>query len=422
MNKFDSAVPSIGPARQRPLPSDGRPSIGRSTPSNGVAGLAEVVIDRVETFVVALPTQRSFGVAGGSVAVAGTPSLRVLVKVSADGLAGWGEATPIPAWTYETVESIVSTIDRYLAPSVLGRPCWDLDGLTSTFDRVINRGVTIGAPLAKCAVDVAVHDLLGRACGVPLGVLWGQRRTEEITLGWIVSGQSAAEVAECVAEGRELGYGAFKVKIGVHTEAEDLAVVRAVRAAAPDAPLWVDANQAYPIDVALRTARLLAELDVAVFEQPLPANDIAGLRRLRDASPIPVALDESIRHPGDLATFVRLAAVDVAVAKVQRSGGLTLSKRLCALAEDSGVRLIGSGLTDSDVGLAASLHLFAAFGIDTPVDLNGRQFIDSVYATGETVVVRDGRASVPTGPGLGIAVDEDVVREIAVDVFEGLRR
>ncbi|MFG2168880.1 mandelate racemase/muconate lactonizing enzyme family protein [Micromonospora chersina] len=379
--------------------------------------LAGLTIDAVETYAVALPTIRSFGVSGGSVAVAGTPSIRVLVKVTAGGVTGWGEATPIPAWTYETAESIVTTVDRYLAPAILGRPAWDLDGVTTAFDRAINRGFTIGAPLAKCAVDVALHDLLGRALGVSVGVLWGQRRRETIQLGWIVSGQTAAEVADAVAEGSALGYEAFKVKVGLHSEAEDAAVVRAVREAAPDAALWVDANQAYTVDGALRMARRLADLDVTVFEQPLPANDVAGQRRLRETSPIPVALDESLRHPSDLATFVKLNAVDVAIAKVQRSGGLTLSRRLCALAEDAGVRLMGSGLTDSDLGLAASLHLFAAYGIDTPVDLNGRQFLTSSYATGATVEVKDGVARVPTGPGLGVEVDESVVRELAVDVL-----
>lgn len=381
------------------------------------ADLAGLTIEAVETYAVALPTIRSFGVSGGSVAVAGTPSIRVLVKVTAGGVTGWGEATPIPAWTYETAESIVTTVDRYLAPAILGRPAWDLDGVTTAFDRAINRGFTIGAPLAKCAVDVALHDLLGRALGVSVGVLWGQRRRETIQLGWIVSGQSAAEVADAVAEGSALGYEAFKVKVGLHSEAEDAAVVRAVREAAPDAALWVDANQAYTVDGALRMARRLADLDVTAFEQPLPANDVAGQRRLRETSPIPVALDESLRHPSDLATFVKLNAVDVAIAKVQRSGGLTLSRRLCALAEDAGVRLMGSGLTDSDLGLAASLHLFAAYGIDTPVDLNGRQFLTSSYTTGATVEVKDGVARVPTGPGLGVEVDESVVRELAVDVL-----
>ncbi|MEU3271927.1 enolase C-terminal domain-like protein [Saccharomonospora sp. NPDC006951] len=379
--------------------------------------LRELRVERIETFAVALPTLRSFGVSGGAVAVAGTPSIRVLVKVSADGVCGWGEATPIPAWTYETAESIVTTIDRYLAPAITGKPCWDLDGVNAAFDRAINRGFTIGSPLAKGAVDMALHDLLGRALDVPVSTLWGRRRSDRVALGWMVSGQTAGEVAEHVAEGGAQGYEAFKVKIGLHSPGEDLAVVRAVRAAAPDAPLWVDANQAFTAEGALRMARELAPLGVTAFEQPLPANDVAGLRRLREHSPVPVALDESLRHPTDLATFVKLDAVDVAIAKVQRSGGLTLSLRLCALAEDCGVRLMGSGLTDSDLGLAASLHLFAAFGIDTPVDLNGRQFVDSAYATGETVRISGGVAEVPPGPGLGVDVDEDVVRDLAVDVL-----
>ncbi|MEJ8638708.1 mandelate racemase/muconate lactonizing enzyme family protein [Streptomyces sp. MS2.AVA.5] len=374
-------------------------------------------IDRVETFAVALPTRRSFGVSGGAVAVAGQPSIRVLVKVTADGVHGWGEATPLPAWTYETAESIVTTIDRYLAPAVIGTPVWNLDAVDRAFDRAINRGFTIGAPLAKSAVDTALHDLLGRAAGVPLGVLWGQRRSETIELGWIVSGQSPGEVGDSVAEGSDAGHRAFKVKIGLHDEDTDAAVVAAVREHAPGAPVWVDANQAYTVDAALRMARRLDDIGITAFEQPLPANDIAGLRRLREHSPVPVALDESLRHPTDLATFVRLEAVDVAIAKVQRSGGLTLSRRLCSLAEDCGVRLMGSGLTDSDLGLAASLHLFSAYGIDTPVDLNGRQFIDSPYAS-ETVRVEKGVARVPDAPGLGVEVDEAVVRELAVDVLE----
>ncbi|MGI5420114.1 mandelate racemase/muconate lactonizing enzyme family protein [Actinomadura luteofluorescens] len=372
-------------------------------------------IEKIETFCVALPTRRSFGVSGGAVAVAGQPSLRVLVKVSAEGAHGWGEATPIPAWTYETAESIVTTIDRYLAPAIIGRPAWDLDGVTAAFDRAVNRGFSIGAPLAKSAVDVALHDLLGRAAGVPLGVMWGQRRRETIDLGWIVSGRSPGEVAQSVAEGRDLGFRAFKVKIGLGPE--DAEVVEAVRLHAGDeAGLWVDANQGYTVRSAITMARRLEDLGVTAFEQPLPANDIAGLRRLRDASPIPVALDESLRHPSDLATFVRLDAVDVAIAKVQRTGGLTLSRRLCALAEDCGVALMGSGLTDSDLGLAASLHLFSAFGVDTPVDLNGRQFIESPYA-GPTVEIRDGTARVPDAPGLGVEVDEQTVRDLAVDVL-----
>jgi len=374
-------------------------------------------IARVETLPVALPTLADFAVSGGSVARAGEPSVRVLVKVTAsDGTFGWGEATPIPSWTYETLESIATTIDRYLAPAASGIALWDLDALTRAFERAINRGFSIGAPLAKAAVDVAVHDALGKALGLPVYALLGGLRASRIALGWIVSTEGAGGAEASVREGRARGYAAFKIKVGLHGERDDVRTVERVRAAAgDDAFLWVDANQGYTVDVALRVAHAMASLGVAAFEQPLPSNDVDGLRRLRDRSPIPVALDESLRHPTDLATFVKLGAVDVAIAKVQRTGGLTLSRRLCQYALDSGVRLMGSGLTESDVGLAASLHLFGAFGIDTPVDLNGRQFIASPYAA-RTIDVANGEARVPEGPGLGIEVDEEWVRAHRVTV------
>ncbi|MFG2662313.1 enolase C-terminal domain-like protein, partial [Streptomyces sp. NPDC048425] len=197
-------------------------------------------------------------------------------------------------------------------------------------------------------------------------------------------------------------------------ETAEAARVAAVRDAAPDARIVVDANQAGTQDSALRLARLLAHLGVDALEQPLPANDIEGLRRLRDLSPVPIALDESLRHPTDLATFVRRGAIGIAVAKVQRCAGLTLSLRQCQLAEDCGIALMGSGLTESDIGLAASLHLLAAYDLVAPADLNGRQFLSSPYATGPTVQVRGGVAEVPTGPGLGIHIDEGTVRELTL--------
>ncbi|MFI9777912.1 mandelate racemase/muconate lactonizing enzyme family protein [Streptomyces sp. NPDC051956] len=381
------------------------------------ASRSAVVVERIETFTVALPTLRDFAVAGGGVTVKGQPAVRVLVKVTAsDGSTGWGEATPIPSWTYETTESIVSTLTHYLAPASTGLPLWDLDGLVQVCDRTIRRGWSTGMPLARAALDVAWHDALARSRGVSLGELWGRRRHDTVDLCWIATGSDPASLADSVAEGQAHGYRHFKIKTGLtpgEPETEEVARVAAVREAAPDARLVVDANQAGTQDSALRLARLLAPLDIVALEQPLPANDIEGLRRLRDLSPVPIAVDESLRHPSDLATFVRRGAVGIAVAKVQRCAGLTLSLRQCQLAEDCGVALMGSGLTESDIGLAASLHLFAAYDLVAPADLNGRQFLTSPFATGPTIRVRAGTAEVPTGPGLGIGIDEGTVRELA---------
>ncbi len=203
----------------------------------------------------------------------GEPSVRVLVKVTADdGTFGWGEATPIPSWTYETLESITTTIDKYLAPVAIGTPIWDFDQLARKFDRAINRGFPIGMPLAKGAIDVAVHDLLGKALGLPVYALLGGKRLDRIRLAWIVSSEGAGGAEASIPEGRQRGYGAFKVKIGLHGERQDVRSVERVRdAAGDDAVLWVDANQGYTVDVAPRVACELDHLDVTAFEQPLPA-------------------------------------------------------------------------------------------------------------------------------------------------------
>src|SRR5690606_39919810 len=134
-----------------------------------------------------------------------------------------------PAWTYETTETIVSTIDRYLAPAVVGLPLWDIDGVHQRFDRAISRGISIGSPVAKGAIDLAMHDAIGRALGVSVSKLWGQRRTESIRLGWIINADSPQEAVDAIDAGRAAGYNAFKLKVGIRTPTSDIAVVRAAR-------------------------------------------------------------------------------------------------------------------------------------------------------------------------------------------------
>jgi muconate cycloisomerase len=373
----------------------------------------DMQIDAVDVFVIRLPAIRDFTISGGSVATSSGTLPRVLTRITAAGEVGWGEATPTPAWSYETTESITSTIRSYLAPALLGEPAWNIDRAHATMDHAIHDGVTTGAPIAKSAIDMALHDLVGRILGVSVGQLWGQRRVDEIPLAWIVSAHGAEAAAEETLAGHNVGYRAFKIKLGIGSPGDDVARVAAVRAAAPDANIWADANRAYSSAEAIRLSRRLDDLGVDVLEQPLRANDPLGSARLREVSPVPIALDESLVHPVDLTTAARLGALDLAVAKVQRSAGLHRSRRLCALAEDLGLGILGSGLTDSALGFAASLHLFAAFGLTYPADLNGPQFIESPYLAGDDPVVVGGVARVPTGPGLGVEIDEKAVRRLS---------
>ncbi|MGH8798224.1 MAG: mandelate racemase/muconate lactonizing enzyme family protein [Caldimonas sp.] len=372
-------------------------------------------IAAVEVFVLGFPFKSTFVLAGGVAGAANALSHRVLVKLTtASGAVGWGEATPTPRWTYETTETIVSTLRHYLAPAVVGIPVWNLDALHRAMERAINPGVTTGSPLAKSAIDVAAHDAWGRALGVPVYQLLGGCRREAFDLTWMVSVEQPADAERVVGEGLAAGYTMFDAKIGMHGEAGDLDLLRRARRAAGSCRLQVDANRGYRVDAALRQARRFEALEIALFEQPLNGFNLSGYRRLQAASPVPIGIDESLRSVADLLEYVRADAIGVAVAKVQRNAGLYRSRQLCDAAEAAGLELSLSGLTETDLGLAAGLHLAAAFDIN-PLQLNGPQYIDTPFLR-ERVWAGGGRVRLPHGPGLGVEVDEVHVRRHALEV------
>lgn len=373
-------------------------------------------IANIEVFTLGFRFKSVFVLAGGVAGDASTLSHRVFVKLTTEsGATGWGEATPTPRWTYETTETIVSTLRKYLAPAVIGIEVWNLDALHRAMERAISPGVTPGSPLAKSALDVAAHDAWGRALNVPLYQLLGGCRRDVFDLTWMVSVQRPADADRLVAEGLDAGYTMFDVKIGMHGPAGDLDLVRRSRSAAGGRSLQVDANRAYRVDAALRLARQFEELGVALFEQPLNGFNLSGYRRLQAASPVPIGIDESLRSVPDLIEYVRADAIGVAVAKVQRNAGLYRSRQLCEAAEAAGLELSLSGLTETDLGLAAGLHLAAAFDIN-PLALNGPQYIDTPFLA-ERIWKGGGQVRLPHGPGLGVEVDEAYVRRHAIEVY-----
>ena len=383
-----------------------------SVASQQPAVLTRLKIEAIEVTVVNLPCKATFLLAGGTYSTEGEPTPRALVRVvGSNGVAGWGEVTPCPTWCYETSESITTTIRNYLAPALVGHPAWDIDGVHRTMERLINPGATVGQPLAKSGIDSALHDLLARTLEVPLYVLLGGKRLDAIKLSYVVSAHDADEAAEQTRRGLELGYTGFKVKVGIHGEHEDFRQVAAVAETAPKGTfLWVDANQGYELDSAIRQARRLADLGVEAFEQPLKGSRPSDFRRLVGLGAVPIAIDESICSPTDLMEYIKAGAVDLPVAKIQRCAGLGPSRLFCSVAEAAGLRLLGSGLCETDLGLATGCHLFSAHGIGTPVDLNGRQFVESAYLSRGAVIER-GTVTLSDSPGTGVEVDAELVRQ-----------
>lgn len=372
-------------------------------------------IAALDIFVLEFPFRTPFLIAGGVAGRPGEPSPRVFVRLESDGgVVGWGEATPTPRWTYETTQTIVATLKNQLAPAVRGIEVWNFDALHKAMDRAIGPGVTTGSPLAKSAIDVAAHDALGRALGVPVHQLLGGCRRKSFDLSWMISVSEPSGAQRLAEEGLEAGYTVFDVKVGMHGEAGDVHLVEATRKVVGDRVIQVDANRGYGLAAAKRQARRFGDLGVTLFEQPLDGFNLSGYRALCAQSPVEIGIDESLRSVADLIEYVRADAIHVAVAKVQRNSGFHRSRQLCQTAEAAGLGLSLSGLTETDLGLAAGLHLAAAFGI-SPLQLNGPQYIDTPFLS-RRVWRGGGLVELPDGPGLGVEVDEAFVRANAVEV------
>jgi muconate cycloisomerase len=354
----------------------------------------------VTVYTVRAPIRAVLQFPRGAVATA-SGAMHVFVRVrDTAGRTGWGEARPSPRWSDETVETVTGTIRDYLAPALIGCLPWDFAGIHAAMDAVIAPGRTRGQPIAKSALDMAVHDLLGHQLAVSLPALFGRAAAGRIPLCWVVSADTADAATQQAADGWTAGYRGFKVKIGVHPTA-DLDLVAAVRAVAPTAYLWVDANQAYDVATARQRCRALAKLGVDVFEQPTPARDILALRRLCADGGVPIAVDESVFSATDLLQLLHMEALDILVVKVSKLGGLWPARRCLDLAEEAGIGILGSSLTESGLGAAASAALFGAYTLAGPADINGSQFLQPSPDVPACPVV-DGMLVVPTGQGIGI--------------------
>jgi len=345
-----------------------------------------------------------------------------LVRVATDaGLVGWGEC-------YGPPEPIKAVIDAVYAPLILrGADPFDNEVL---WERMYNRMRDYGqkgvAVAAIAGVDIALWDLKGKAVGLPVCKLLGgvfRDRVQAYATGMYFTETDdlpaalAAEAAGYVAQ----GFRAVKLKVGLGLAA-DRANVRAVRAATGDGvTLMADANHAYDPKEAIRLGRMLEEHGVYWFEEPVPPEDIAGYIEVKAALDLAVAGGESEYTRWGFRELLGRRAVDIVQPDTCGAGGLTECKRIMALASAHGIQYTPH-VWGSAVGLAASLHL-AATVPDNPPSLHPTPLLFEFDRTENLfreqlaltpIVQRDGVIAVPSGPGLGIEIDQRVVERYRV--------
>jgi L-alanine-DL-glutamate epimerase-like enolase superfamily enzyme len=270
---------------------------------------------------------------------------------------------------------------------------------------------------AISGIDIALWDLLGKATGQPVGRLLGGRYRERVKPYASLLMREPEVLAELLRELKGQGFRAFKIgwgPFGRHSHAYDEQIVRAARAAVgADADLMVDAGGSdafwsHGYKWALRTAHMLAEYDVAWFEEPLKPDALEDYVQLRLRAPVPISGGEVLTRRQSFQPWLTAGALDIVQPDVTKVGGITESRRVAWMAEAYGVRFIPHGWNTA-VGLAADLQLASAFADTDLVEyLTGSPYVDEIVSGGWRLD-KDGLLPIPDAPGLGISLDQDAV-------------
>ena len=374
------------------------------------AGLQrDFAIVSVRSTIVDIPTVRRHELSSLSV----TAQSYVIVELRLEnGVEGIGEAATLggPRWSEESVESIKSAVDAYLAPALIGAPANRFEAARTRMEAAAKRNNA-----AKAAIESALFDAVGKTLGVPAVQLLGGAVRESLPVLWtLASGDPAQEIEEAERKLAARLHNTFKVKIGAQTPEADIARLSSLARALTDrASLIVDANQAWDETTALRYLPVLAEFGVRLVEQPLPAWNLAGMARLRPRSTVPLMADECVFSAHDMLDVVRTGAADVVSLKLVKHGGLLATRNVAAVAEAAGIGLYGGCLLESSIGAAAHLQVFGglrelAWGCE---HFGPQILVDDLVE--QPLRFADFRIHLPAGPGLGVTLDQEKLRRYA---------
>jgi L-alanine-DL-glutamate epimerase-like enolase superfamily enzyme len=337
---------------------------------------------------------------------------RLLVELTTeDGIVGWGE-------TICLLDAIPAVLDKVVMPLAIGR---GVDEVERFHRHVLGAGYyhhKRAAVMAMCAVEMAMWDAFGKACGQPLHRLWGGRWRERVALSAYLLQSDPKIVAEDARAYLAQGYETFKLKIG-YDERSDIELTRIVREViGPDRPLRLDVNGAWTPGTAKRQLQRLLPYDPAYVEQPLELDDLAGHAALRMSQSVPIALDESAYTLQDVGNIVRAQAADVILLDPHEAGGLWQTVKAAAIAESVGIPVTLHSGGELALSQAAYLHLAASIPNMTLAIDNERQHLAGDIARA-LIPIERGAMAVPEGPGLGVEVDIDLVRKHEVNDITG---
>lgn len=332
----------------------------------------------------------------------------VLVEILADGVTGWAEVTTTegPFYNSETAETAWPIIRRFLTPLVLGKNLSSASEIPRIFSAIR------GHEMARAAVENAVWDVEAQQKNIPLAKLLGGTHSE-IQCGVSLGLQATPEVLlEKVAIELQAGYQRIKLKI---KPGQDLDFVRAVRKANPNILLSVDANSAYTL-ADVEHLKRLDEFNLLMMEQPLWWDDIANHAKLQKQLKTSICLDESIRHARDAEAALDLGAARIINIKLGRVGGHTSAREIQALCLARNTPVWCGGMLECGIGRVHNIAISSLRGYTLPGDVSAsKRYWEEDIIDPPVEVSPRGTIPVPTSPGLGYHVRQDLIERWTVE-------
>jgi o-succinylbenzoate synthase len=331
----------------------------------------------------------------------------VIITLQAEGLTGYGEcvATREPGYNYETTGTALHILKDFIAPLILGQDIQDAHDFQTRMERIR------GHHLAKAGVEMALWDLFGKRGGKSLKEMFGGTR-EKVEVGVSIGIQeSASALVRSVESYLQSGYRRVKIKIKPGREVDE---TLAVRRAYPDLRLQVDANSAYTLESA-KVLKAIDDLNLLLIEQPLFEDDIWDHRLLQAEFKTPICLDESVVSPRHARYALEMGACKIINIKPARVGGLSQGIAIHDMCRAQNVPVWCGGMLETNIGRASNLALASLPGFILPGDISASDRYYHRDITNESFVLNDDSTlTVPTGPGLGVTMDNNALKQFAL--------
>ena len=359
-------------------------------------------ISKIEIFKINIPLKNPFSISLGSMDIA----KNIVVRIhTSSGMVGTGECSPIAYILGETQDSAFE-IAKYLSEALISKNPFEIENNLFLLDSLMPGNSTI-----KSAFDLAFFDLLGKQANMPLYQLLGGSNSKEIITDITVVLDSPEKMAENAKQYLKDGYPVIKVKLGTNLK-YDVARIHAIRKAiGEELPLRIDANQGWDRISAISILKALEPYKIEYCEEPIAKWNLRDLKKVKDASPIPIMADESVSDHRDAFKLASAEACDFFNIKLSKAGGIRNSLKIITIGESSGIKSQVGGMLESRHALTAITHLVAARNniafcdLDSSISFALDPVLDGLEYKGK------GKWILPDKPGIGAEFDPDFLLE-----------